>query len=80
MQLELPENTKKWLFDKAESLTKEVMTTIYPNDFGTLAHKIGQVHLIIEILANSGLESYGTKFYLQLPTNEEYAEKIGVNE
>jgi len=75
MTLEIHASTVEWILGQMESLTKQVMTSIYVGESKVIIEKIGRFNALKELLDNSDYESYGLKFKVIFPTKEEYGAK-----
>ena len=72
MTLDLHPPTIEFILGKMESLTKEVMThNVWETEI--IVEKIGKFQAYKELLDNSGFESYGLKFKVEMPTMREYS-------
>lgn len=65
----------EWILEKMEELTKKVMYNSSPNETYMIEY-IGEFRGLLNLLANSGYESYGLKFKVILPTDEEYEKSL----
>ena len=76
MTLEINSSSQKWIIEQMEELTKKVMYDIFIGDKEVILEKIGEFRGLLNLLTNSGYESYGLKFKVILPTEKEYSKCV----
>ena len=68
--------TNQWIIQQMEELTKKVMYDTFSGDDKVILEKIGEFRGLLNVLVNSGYESYGLNFKVILPTEAEYTKSL----
>jgi len=66
----------EFILQQMEGLTKKVMYDQFCGKDNAILETIGEFRGLLHLLANSGYESYGLKFKVILPTDEEYLKSL----
>lgn len=79
MTNKLDQGTFDFIINEMETLVKNIMYDTR-NTPEYILDKIGQFRGLLYLLANSGYESYGLKFKVIVPTNEDYASSLPIED